>query len=251
MDVSAYLKRIVYYNSLELTPEVLGDLHYAHLLKVPFENLDIHLGREILLNENRLYNKIVTERRGGFCYELNGSFAALLRELGFQVNLLSARVFENGAYTPEFDHLILQVRLDVDWLVDVGFGDSFLKPLRLQDGEEQVQKGVSYRLVRDSSRWELLSKAGQGDWESSYRFNLQPRQLSDFKGRCHYNQTSPESHFTQKRLCSMATRTGRITISDDRLIITEHDQRNETILEDEQAYLAALKNYFAIRLPKI
>lgn len=251
MDISRYLKRIDYRDSLELTAEVLSALHYAHLLNVPFENLDIHLGREILLDEKRLINKIVTERRGGFCYELNGSFSALLRELGFKVDLLSARVYDNGGYSPEFDHLILRVRLEEDWLVDVGFGDSFLKPLRLQDGGEQVQAAVSYRLESDSSGWVLLTKGEHSQWERTYRFNLRPRQLSDFKGRCRYHQTSPESHFTQKRLCTRATPEGRITISGQQLIVTENGQRVETKLAVEDEYLAALEKIFGIRLPKI
>ncbi len=77
MDGTAYLKRIDYKGSLELSAEVLCGLHYAHLLAVPFENLDIHLGHPILLNEAQLFEKIVTQRRGGFCYELNESFTAL------------------------------------------------------------------------------------------------------------------------------------------------------------------------------
>jgi N-hydroxyarylamine O-acetyltransferase len=248
MDTDAYLNRINYKGNLGLTPDVLGALHYAHLLSVPFENLDIHLGREIILAESRLFHKIVTERRGGFCFELNGSFAALLKNLGFKVDLLSAKVFQNGGYSPEFDHLILRVRLEDDWLVDVGFGDSFLKPLRLLDGEQQVQRGVAYHLVQDASGWELLSKGNQGDWERSYQFSLQPRQLSDFEGMCRYHQTSPESQFTKKQLCTRATPAGRITISDRRLIITKHGQRRETNLLDDEAYFAALDNYFGIKL---
>jgi N-hydroxyarylamine O-acetyltransferase len=77
MDVTSYLERIDYRGSLELSAEVLCGLHYAHLLAVPFENLDIHLGHPILLNEDQLFDKIVTQRRGGFCYELNESFTAL------------------------------------------------------------------------------------------------------------------------------------------------------------------------------
>jgi N-hydroxyarylamine O-acetyltransferase len=250
MDIPSYLNRIEYRDSLELSAEVLKELHYAHLLSVPFENLDIHLGREILLDEKRLINKIVTERRGGFCYELNGAFSALLKELGFKVDLLSARVYDDGGYSPEFDHLILRVRLEDDWLVDVGFGDSFLKPLQFREGEEQVQAGVTYRLESDSSEWVLLTKGEKSQWERTYRFNLQPRQLSDFKGRCRYHQTSPESHFTQKRLCTRATPAGRITISGQQLIVTENGQRKETKLGDEKEYLAALENHFGIRLPK-
>jgi N-hydroxyarylamine O-acetyltransferase len=87
----------------------LGGLQYAHLLSVPFENLDIHRGREILLDENRIFDKIVSERRGSFCYELNGSFTALLQELGFTVDLLSSRVYGNGGYSPEYGHLALGV----------------------------------------------------------------------------------------------------------------------------------------------
>jgi N-hydroxyarylamine O-acetyltransferase len=251
MDIPSYLKRIDYRGSLELTAEVLNGLHFAHLLRVPFENLDIHHGREILLDESRLINKIVTERRGGFCYELNGSFSALLRELGFEVDLLSARVYEGGVHGPEFDHLILQVHLEDDWLVDVGFGDSFLKPLRFLDGEEQVQREIAYRLDRDSSGWELLTKSEQGQWERAYRFDLLPRQLSNFKDRCRYHQTSPKSHFTQKRLCTRATLEGRTTISGQQLIVTENGQRKETKLADEGEYLAALEDYFGIRLPEV
>jgi len=104
MDIAAYLERIRYEGGLEPTQDVLSNLHYANLLTVPFENLDIHLDRLIQLNEEHLFGKIVTQRRGGFCYELNGMFALILRELGFQVDLLSAEVFEEGRFSPEFDH---------------------------------------------------------------------------------------------------------------------------------------------------
>ena len=249
MDVTSYLKRIDYGGSLDLTAEVLCGLHYAHLITVPFENLDIRLGKPILLNEDQLFDKIVTQRRGGFCYELNGLFAALLQELGFKVDLLSARVCKNGDCGPEYDHLTLRVRLEKDWLVDVGFGDSFLEPLRLFETGEQVQSGIVYRVGRGSSDWALLSMDEPGKWRCSYRFSLHPRQLSDFKAMCHYHQTSPKSSFTQKRLCTRATPEGRITLSDRRLILTTNDHRREKTLVDEKAYLSALDNHFGIRLP--
>jgi N-hydroxyarylamine O-acetyltransferase len=248
MDIPSYLKRIDYRGSLELTAEVLNGLHYAHLLSVPFENLDIHLGQLILLNEGQLFEKIVTQRRGGFCYELNGLFAGLLRELGFNVDLLSASVCENEECGPEYDHLTLRVRLEDDWLVDVGFGDSFLKPLRLFESGDQVRSGVSYRVERGSSDLELFRKDDLGKWSCTYSFSLHPRRLSDFKDMCHYHQTSAKSSFTQKRLCTRATAEGRITLSDRRLIITTNDQRREKTLVDEKAYLSALDNHFGIRL---
>jgi len=127
VDVAAYLHRIHYRGPLAPTAETLRALHLAHHLAVPFENLDIHLGQPIILDEARFYDKIVRRRRGGFCYELNGLFAALLRELGFDVTTLSARVIDTqpGMIGPEFDHLVLLVQLEERWLADVGFGDSF------------------------------------------------------------------------------------------------------------------------------
>ena len=248
MDVTAYLNRIDYDGSLEPSADVLQELHHAHILTVPFENLDIHLGRPIVLNEEHLFDKIVRHRRGGFCYELNGLFAALLQELGFEVDLLSAGVYDNGIFGPEFDHLILRVRLEEDWLADVGFGDSFRKPLRLYETGKQVQASVPYRIEHQSPMWKLASMDGLGEWRNSYHFSLKSRTLSDFRDMCHYHQTSSDSLFTQKRLCTRATLDGRITLSEMRLIITKDGQRTEQTLADEEEYLSALDHHFGIRL---
>src|SRR3954447_25028309 len=105
MEIDAYLKRIAYRGSREPTVETLRQLHRAHLLAVPFENLDIPLGNPIVLSVPSFYDKIVERRRGGFCYELNGLFAWLLEQLGFHVELLSAGVFSGNRPGPEFDHL--------------------------------------------------------------------------------------------------------------------------------------------------
>ena len=110
MDIHAYLSRIGYRGTLEPSAATLHALQQAHLLAVPFENLDIHLGRPIVLDQTALFDKIVARRRGGFCYELNGLFAVLLRELGFEVTLLSAGVARaSGGFGPEYDHLTLLV----------------------------------------------------------------------------------------------------------------------------------------------
>src|SRR5246127_1155601 len=148
MDTAAYLARIGYTESTVPSSDSLRALHAAHLYAVPFENLDISLGRKITCEEERFLHKIVALRRGGFCYELNGAFAALLRELGFRVTLLSARVArEGGSASPDFDHLALRVDLDEPWLADVGFGDSFLEPLRLIPEIEQEQYGQRFRIA--------------------------------------------------------------------------------------------------------
>ena len=102
--LDAYLARIG-----ATRASTLVELHELHLAAVPFENLSIHLGEAIVLDEDLLVDKIVNRRRGGFCYELNGAFAALLRALGHDVRILSAKVFNDGAYGPPFDHMALRV----------------------------------------------------------------------------------------------------------------------------------------------
>ncbi len=254
LNTSAYLARIGYAGPVTPTADTLRDLHRAHMVSVPFENLDIGLGRKIVCDESAFLHKIVEQHRGGFCYELNGAFAALLRELGFRVTLLAARVpREDGSDSPEFDHLVLRVDLDEPWLADVGFGDSFVEPLRLQTGVEQPQVGWSYRIVeeQDSLHHDLLyieRFEPHGDWRRQFSFTLTPRRLADFSPMCHYHQTSPESPFTRKSVCSMATPTGRITISDRKLIVSCNGKKEESRLGSEQQWRAALQEHFGVIL---
>jgi len=249
MNVPAYLARISYNGSLEPTAETLSRLHLAHLYAVPFENLDIHLGRKITCDESRFFHKIVGLHRGGFCYELNGAFASLLRELGFRVTLLSARVArEDGSASPDFDHLALRVDLDQPWLADVGFGDSFLEPLRLTPEIEQEQKRARFRIAAVGDVMIVQRQLPQQNWKSQYRFTLRPHRLEDFEPRCQFQQTSPDSHFTHQRLCTLPTADGRITLSDLRLIRTTAQGREERELQNEDEWRAALLEHFGVRL---
>ncbi len=142
LHIDAYLERVGYQGPLEINSHTLRDLQLAHLLTVPFENLSIHADEPIVLEDGALFDKVVKRRRGGFCYEFNGLFAALLRALGFNVSMLSARVAQaDGGFTPDSDHMTLLVSLRRDWLVDVGFGDTFRYPLIIDDASEQRQFG--------------------------------------------------------------------------------------------------------------
>ncbi len=248
MDTDAYLNRIRYSGPRIPDPETLRNLHRAHLLAVPFENLDIGLHRSITLDEESFFEKIILQSRGGFCYELNGLFAALLRELHFHVSLLSARVFNGATAGPEFDHLTLLVDTGERWLADVGFGDSFIEPLSLDTPTEQVQRNIGYRVERTGSNWQLYRRQPGGTPEPVYAFTLEPRRLEDFSARCDWQQTSPESHFTQKRVCSIATPDGRATLSDSKLIVTRGHDRTERILADDKEYHASLRDYFGVDL---
>src|SRR5213080_1415596 len=221
--VDAYLKRMGYAGPLKPNSNLLRDLHRAHLFAVPFENLDIAFGREIICDEDAFLRKIIERHRGGFCYELNGAFAALLRSLGFQVSLLSARVpREDGSLSPEFDHLTLRIDLEEPWLADVGFGDSFVDPLLLKPNLEQEQGDRKFRIVEKGDKLTVHRLEPDGSWKPEYRFDLRPRGLDEFIPMCDYHQTSPESHFTQKRLCSLATPDGRITLSEKKFIVTRN-----------------------------
>ena len=249
MDTTAYLHRIHYQGPLDPSSATLRALHRAHLHAVPFENLAIHLGRPIALNQTALFDKIVVLQRGGLCYELNGLFAALLRTLGFNVTLLTASdAHSDGSFGPEFDHLTLLVVCppspalaraaagegeQVQWLADVGWGDTFCEPLRLDEPGAQAEGLRAYRLDRDEQFWILLQRTYSGQWEQQYRFTLQPRQLADFTAMCQYHQTAPDSWLTQERICTLATPTGRTTLSDLRLITTVNGVREERCLRDE------------------
>ncbi|HZQ25864.1 MAG TPA: arylamine N-acetyltransferase [Terriglobales bacterium] len=249
MNVRAYLNRIAYAGPITPDANTLRQLHLTHLMAVPFENLDIHNHRSIIVGEDAFFRKIVEQNRGGFCYELNGAFAALLRALGFKVILLSARVPRaDGSPGIEFDHLTLRVDLEEPWLADVGFGDSFLEPLRLQVGNEQPQRRGVFRIVESADGLLLQRREGDEPWKAEYNFTLTPRQLQDFAGGCHYHQTSPDSPFTRKRICSIASPDGRVTLSDMKLIVTKNGRKEERIVETEEEWRALLKEHFNVVL---
>ncbi len=249
MDIEAYLERINYRGSLAPVAETLRGLQAAHLRAVPFENLSIHGKQPIVLEDDALFTKIVGDVRGGFCYELNGLFAALLRALGFRVEMLSAGVATaDGGFGPDFDHMTLMVTLGERWLADVGFGDSFVEPLLLDERGEQMQGGRAYKIVPDDDRLILLQRENEDDWKVQYRFTLQPYKYADYAEMC-YHQTSPQSHFTKARICSRATEEGRVTLSEMRFITTsKNGERLERILTSQKEYEAILREHFDILL---
>jgi N-hydroxyarylamine O-acetyltransferase len=258
LNIKAYLDRINYPLKYRGSPapnaETLRELQVAHLKAVPFENLSIHAGQPIVLEDEALFTKIVENRRGGFCYEANGLFAALLRAIGFDVAMLSAEVANaEGEFGPDFDHMTLMVSLAQRWLVDVGFGDSFLEPLLLDERGEQAQGNRSYRILPPTSETDhlVLMQRNEGDeWKPQYRFTLQPYTYADYAEMCRYHQTSPQSHFTRSRICSRATEEGRLTLSGMRFITTfkngANQVREERTLASEDEYADVLREQFGI-----
>ena len=244
IDAGRYLDRIGHRGPSAPTLETLRQVHLAHLKTVPFENLSVRRGEAIVLGEDELFDKIVLRRRGGFCYELNGLFAALLQALGFRVERLAGRVGPDGI---PFDHMALRVDLDEPWLADVGFGDSFLLPLRLRDREPQPGGCGRRYLVGPKDGGLLLQREEPDGWQRQYQFTLDPWPLSAFEDGCRYHQTSPKSHFTRNTVVSRATGTGRITLSGRRLIVTSLGNRTETDLADDAAVARTLAEEFGIQ----
>ena len=252
LDVDAYLNRIGYEGPRGPSAQTLRDLQIAHLRSVPFENLSIHSNEPIVLDDAALFEKVVQRRRGGFCYELNGLFAALLRSLGFEVEMLSAAVARStGEFGQDFHHMTLLVKLEQRWIADVGFGDSFIEPLLLDEPGEQTQGARAYKFGSEGDYRVLMQRNYDGTWAAQYRFKLTPRVYADYEAMCKYQQTSPESHFTKGRICTRATATGRVTLSGLRLITTWNaGERAEEDLAGEEEYIAALREHFGIVMPK-
>ncbi|MFD5437638.1 arylamine N-acetyltransferase [Kitasatospora sp. NPDC127067] len=246
---SAYLDRIALPDPGAPSPQALARLQLAHLRTVPFENLSIHLGEGVDLDPAALRTKVVTRRRGGFCYELNGSFAELLTSLGYRVSLLAARVFDGERLGPPLDHLALRVDLDEPWLVDVGFGRFSRHPLRLDERGEQADAEGAFTLVPTGGHGDLDVLL---DGAPQYRLGPRPYELADFAPTCWWQATSPHSHFTRSTTCSLPTADGgRVTISGNRLITTTPDGgRTERTLADDEA-LAAYRTRFGIALDRL
>jgi N-hydroxyarylamine O-acetyltransferase len=233
-------------------PDLAGlrRLHRHHLEHVPFENLSVHLGEPVVLDFVELVAKIVVRRRGGFCYELNGGFAWLLRSLGYRVDLLEAGVFgAKGAPGPHFDHLVLRVHLDEPWLADVGFGDNNLEPLPLRTGVDHSDPGGVFRLVDAADDRGAEAVDVLRDGAPQYRLAPTAHPLSAFEPMCRFHQSSPESHFTRNIVCSRPTRRGRTTLSGRTLVVTENGSRRERELADDEL-LACYRDTFGIELPR-
>ena len=245
MDIDAYLDRIAAERPPTVDGPALAELHERHLATVPFENLDIHLGVPIELDEDRLVAKVIGGR-GGFCYELNGAFAALLRALGAEVTLLSAGVYGPSGLGPPFDHMVLRVDLDQPWLADVGFGRHSIHPLRLSERGDQADPGGTFRLV----------DAGGGDLDvlrdgkPQYRVEARARRLADYAPTCWWQQTWPSSHFRAGPVASLQTAGGQVTVAGRTLIRTVGTERTETALGSDAEVLAAYREHLGIELDR-
>lgn len=237
-EVAAYLQRLAVRGRPAPSADWLQRLHLAHLVHVPFENLDLHAPVALSLAVDDLHDKVVVRGRGGYCYELNGLFAALLRTLGFPVTLAQCRVWmaADQDWSAPFDHLALLVEPSdqpTPTLVDVGFGDSFRTPRPL--GATWAEPGGRFRTVQADDGWRLERDRVQGDgWTAQYVLDPTPRSLEEFLPRCRWHETSPDSHFQHRAIATRATAAGRVTIADGRLVAAVGAERTERDLDPSE-----------------
>ena len=248
--LAAYCRRIKLAGPVAPDAATLRELHRAHQLTVPFENLSIHLPEPIVLTEAGLVDKIITRRRGGFCYELNGAFALLLEAIGFTVSRVAARVYGKDGLGPPFDHLALVVTGADDsgpWLADVGFGSHSDHPLLLEVRDEQPDRAGIFQL-RDADQGDVeVTKDGQ----PQYRIERRPRDLAEFEPTCWWQQTWPQSHFRENTICSLLTPAGRISLAGRTLIRTSGGSQTEEQLPTDEAVLAAYRDHFGVELTHV
>ncbi|MER5738929.1 arylamine N-acetyltransferase [Streptomyces sp. NPDC002262] len=251
-SVERYLERIGAVRPERADAGALRELHLRHLLAVPFENLSIHLGQDIVLDEKALVDKVVVARRGGFCYELNTAFAALLRALGYQVELLQARVVgPDGRVGIPYDHMALLV-VDADggrWLADVGFGDHGHHPLAFDERGPQDDPSGTFVIREVPASGGDLDVVRNG--KPQYRLEPRPRALADFTAGAWYHRTSPDSHFTRGVICSLLTEDGRVSIGGRKLYRTVAGERTERELGTDEELRGAYRELFGIVLDEL
>jgi N-hydroxyarylamine O-acetyltransferase len=250
VDLDSYLARIGYAGRVDPTIETLQGLHFAHATRIPFENLDILLGRSILLDLKSLQSKLVENRRGGYCFEQNTLFAAVLESLGFAVTRLAARVrFGSGAIRPR-SHMLLAVEIDGQaWLADVGFGgEGLLYPIRSDRDDENHQGAWTFR-VKGEGEVDVLQSLHADGWFDLYAFTREPQYPVDFVVSNHFTSTYPHSPFVQSLVVQRTGPEMRWTLRNRELGEQSPDRQTTRALPDDDAVLATLAEVFDLRFP--
>lgn len=248
-ELARYCARVAYNGTREPTFATLAALHRAHLLAIPYENLDIHVGRSLSLDPAIMFAKLVDARRGGWCYEMNGLMGRALASLGFDVRYVSGAV--NRATLGDValgNHLVLIVKLDRPWIVDVGFGDGFIEPLPLEPGTYR-QGFLEYRVRRNGDGWRVDNHAYGG--ADGFDFTLEPRPLATFAARCHELQTLPESPFVLTTVCERFIEEGLVMLRGAVLRDVTASGVATRVVQDADDYLRVLRDRFDLDLPEM
>lgn len=248
-DQAAYLRRIKYDGETEPTVDTLKALHHAQLYTIPFENFDIQLGRDINLNTETIFEKLVHKRRGGYCFELNGIFLMALKSMRFDVRALLGRVHITGMPTGRGHQIELITIKGRQWIADVGFGaDTPRTPIPLKLIQPTTHDGLTVRLVSDDHFGIMLQSLKNDQWINLYSFDLGHVCPADIDYGNHFNSTHPSSLFVSARVAALPVDKGVITLLNNTLKKQAAGKEQVQELSEGQAYLDALKNHFGIEL---
>ena len=251
MNIDRYLDRIGLDHRPPPTLAGLTELHRAHLLAVPYENLDVQLGRPVSIERPAIFDKIVNRRRGGWCYEMNGILGWALGELGFRVTRATGAVMREAAgEAVEANHLVLRVDLDEGvFLADVGFGDGPLDPIRVAPGTFEGG-GFRYELSQVDGRWWRFRNHPNGA-APSFDFDLNPADELRFAGKCQELQTAPDSHFVLNLFCFVRKPADTTLLLRGRVLRTITPAGySDRILEGADDLVATLRDDFSLDMPE-
>lgn len=250
---AAYFARIGYSGPREATLATLRALHLRHVNAIPFENLDVLLGRGVRIDLDSVERKLVRERRGGYCFEHNTLFAAVLRAIGFAVTPLLARIRwqKNAAERTPLTHMVLRVQADGrDWLADVGLGGvGATAPLALDTDAEQITPHEPRLLVRDGARIIHRMRAGQS-WGDVYEFTLEEPLPVEFEIANWFSCSHPQAHFMNNLVVTRVDGDRRLTIANREFAIRSLDGTQERReLTSPEDLLAVLSQFFELKFP--
>jgi N-hydroxyarylamine O-acetyltransferase len=250
VDLDAYFARIGYEGDRSPTLPLLTALHRAHAGHIPFENVDVLLGRPIRLDLDSLQAKLVRGRRGGYCFEQNALFAGVLEALGFRLTRLAARVRFGATGVRPRSHMNLLVEVDGSpWLADVGFGgDGLLEPLPLVEGRESRQAVWTYRLMREDDSWVLQSRRGDG-WFDLYSFTLEPQYSVDYEVSNYFTATHPDSIFRKMLTAQRTTPEARYVLRNRTFTVERAGEVSERTLKSDDELLGVLAETFGLEFP--
>jgi N-hydroxyarylamine O-acetyltransferase len=249
VNLNAYLDRIGFAGRLAPDLATLRRIQRGHLENIPYENFDVQLGRHITLEPKDAFAKLVTARRGGWCYEMNGLFRWALEQIGFSVMAMTGGVLraERGN-TAIGNHLALMVELEQPYLVDVGLGDGPSEPILLREGSYR-QGWRTLRLERLDDGWWRFHNHDKA-LAVSFDFQRRPADWNRLAERCHWLQTSPESHFVLNAVCLRHLPDGAVALVGRVLKTVTENGITDDLIENPQDYEALLAERFGIRLPQ-
>jgi N-hydroxyarylamine O-acetyltransferase len=250
LDLDAYRERIGYAGPVRPTADALEGLHLAHATRVPFENLDIHLGRPIRTDLDSVQAKLVRGRRGGYCFEQNTLFAAVLERAGFRLTRLAARVRLGATRVLPRTHMLLRVEVEGrPWLADVGFGTvGPLLPLPIEPERVARQFAWAYRLLRDGGLWTLQARQGDG-WLDLYAFTEEPQEPVDVEVANYYVSTHPDSRFVQTLTAQASTTEARFMLRNREFTVERGAGGSSRTVVDDEGLLRVLAESFGLAFP--